>query len=93
MGLIFALFDAASLRDVPFRQPQQFQCLHHGFTKAYLCSPFPTAALVTIYGTHIMTLVRDLDKCSAGRGALTHFSLAGLIVEILFMLFSVYNAV
>ena len=39
-GLIFSLFNVASSRDVPFRQPQQLQCSHHGFTKIYLCSPF-----------------------------------------------------
>ena len=39
MGLIFALFNVASSRDVPFRQPLQLECLHHGFTKAHLCFP------------------------------------------------------
>jgi len=40
MGLISSLFNIASSRDVPFRQPLQLQFLHHGSTKAYLCSPF-----------------------------------------------------
>ena len=39
-GLIFALFDVVSSKDVLFHQMQQLQCLHHGSTKAYLCSPF-----------------------------------------------------
>ena len=39
MDLIFALFDVTSSRDVPFHKPQQIQCLYHGSTKAYLCSP------------------------------------------------------
>jgi len=56
-----------------FCQPQQLQCLHHGSTKAYFCSPlysipFSLTAYVTIYGTHIMASVRDLGKCSASRG-------------------------
>jgi len=40
MDLISSLFNVASSRDVPFHQPLQLQCLHHGSTKAYLCSPF-----------------------------------------------------
>jgi len=39
MGLISSLFNVASSRNVPFCQLQQLQCLHHGSTKAYLCSP------------------------------------------------------
>ena len=39
-GFIFALSDVALSWDVPFRQLQQFHCLHHSSTKAYLCSPF-----------------------------------------------------
>jgi len=62
-GLISSLFDIASSGDVPFRQPQQLQCLHHGATEAYLCSPlssipFSTAALMTICDMHIMALVQ-----------------------------------
>ena len=38
-GLISSLFNVASSRDVPLRQPQQLQCSHHGFTKNYLCYP------------------------------------------------------
>ena len=60
-GLISSLFNVASSRDVPFRQPQ---CSHHGFTKNYLCSPlysipFSFSAKVTICGMHIMASVRD----------------------------------
>ena len=39
MGLISSLFNVASSQDVPFRQPLQLQCSHHGSTKADLCSP------------------------------------------------------
>ena len=41
MGSISSLFNIASSRDVPFRQPLvlQLQYSHHGSTKAYLCSP------------------------------------------------------
>ena len=38
MGLIFALFDVAFSRDVPFHQLQQLQRLHHGSAEAHLCS-------------------------------------------------------
>jgi len=61
-GLISSLFNATLSGDVPFRQLQQLQCLHHGSTKAHLCSPlysipFSTTALVTICGTRVMALV------------------------------------
>ena len=39
-GLISSLLNVASSRVVPFRQLQQLQCLHHGSTKAHLCSLF-----------------------------------------------------
>jgi len=39
MVLIFALIDVALSRDMSFHQLQQLQSLHHGSTKAYLCSP------------------------------------------------------
>ena len=45
MGLIFALFDVALSRDVPFGQPLQLQCLDH--IKAYLCSPLFSIAFST----------------------------------------------
>ena len=38
-GLISSLFNVTLSGDVPFRQSQQLQCLHHGPTEAYLCSP------------------------------------------------------
>jgi len=47
MGSIFALFDVTSSRDVPFCQMQQLQWLHHGFTKACLCSPLCSIPLST----------------------------------------------
>ena len=63
-GLISSLFNVAPSRDVPFRQPQQFQCSHHGFIKNYLCSPlysipFSFSVKVTICDTRIMASVRD----------------------------------
>ena len=36
-GLISSLFNVASFGHMPFCQ--QFQCLHHGSTNAYLCTP------------------------------------------------------
>ena len=73
-GLIFSLINVTSSRDVPFRHPQQLQCLHHGSTKGYLCSPlffipFYTTALVTICAMCVMGSVGDLGKCRARRGA------------------------
>ena len=140
-GLISSLFNVASSGDMPFHQLQQLQCLYHGSTEAYLCSPLSSiplsiAAQVKICGMHIMASVRDQGKCRASRGAsydvilrleylsnmfekqneaqcdeqllsdmstfklINNFNdltfrisvLAGLIVELLFMLFSVYNA-
>ena len=38
--LISSLINVASSRDVPFRQPQQPQCLHHGATFVPLCAPY-----------------------------------------------------
>jgi len=46
-GLISSLLNIASSGDVPFRQPQQLQCLHHGSTKAYLCSPLSSISFST----------------------------------------------
>ena len=48
-GSISSLFNVASSRYVPFRQPQKLQSLYHGSTETYLCSPlssipFSTAA-------------------------------------------------
>ena len=37
-GLISLLFNVALSGHVPFCQPQQLHHLHHGSTKAYLCS-------------------------------------------------------
>ena len=73
-GLIFSLFNVASSLDVPFWQPLQFQCFHHGSTRACLCSPlysipFSATTSVTICGMSLMVSVWDLSKCSAHRGA------------------------
>jgi len=64
MVLIFVLYNVASSQDVPFHQPQQLQRLHHGSTKAHLCSPlcsipFSTAA---ICGTCIMASAQNLGN-------------------------------
>jgi len=63
-GLISSLFSVASSRDMPFCQPQQLQYLHHGSTKAHLCSPlysipFSISALVKICGMCVMASVWD----------------------------------
>jgi len=60
-------------KTVPFCQPQQLQCLHHGFTKAYLYSPLcsiplSTTAQVTICYTRVVASVQDLGDTSASRG-------------------------
>ena len=36
--LISSLINVALSRDVPFHQPQQLQCLHHGATFVPLCA-------------------------------------------------------
>jgi len=46
-GLISSLFNVALSGDLSFRQPQQLQCLHHGSTEAYLCSPLSSIPLST----------------------------------------------
>jgi len=52
-GLISSLFKVPSSGDVPFRQPKQLQCLHHGCTKAHLCCnlysiPFSLGTFTTL---------------------------------------------
>jgi len=71
-GLISLLFNIALSGDVPFHQPQWLQCLHHGSTETYLCSPLSSIPLstatytkVTICGTRVMALV--VGKCRALR--------------------------
>ena len=46
-GLISSLFNIASSGDVPFCQLQQLQCLHHGSSESYLCSPLSSIPLST----------------------------------------------
>ena len=60
--LISSLINVASSRDVPFHQPQQLKCLHHGATFVPLWSPILSSQLhkVTICGRHIMASVRDI---------------------------------
>ena len=65
MGSISSLFNITSSRDVPFHQPLQLQYLHHGSTKAYLCSPlflipFSTTKQVTIWVAPLHSFAEDL---------------------------------
>ena len=67
--LISSLFNLTSSRDVPFRQPQQLQCSHHGSSKiifVFLCT-----AKVAICGTCLMASVQDKGKCRAAGVLLT----------------------
>ena len=61
--LISSLINVASSRDVPFHQPQQLQCLHHGATFVPLWSPILSLQLckVTICGSLIMASVWDIN--------------------------------
>jgi len=61
--LISSLINVASSREVPFHQPQQLQCLHHGATFVPLWSPILSSQphKVTICGRHVMASVRDKD--------------------------------
>jgi len=65
--LISSLINVASSRDVPFHQPQQLQCLHHGATFAPLW--FPTLSSqphkVTTCSRHVMVSVRDIQIAEA----------------------------
>jgi len=61
-----------------FCQLQQFQCLHHGSTKAYHCSPlgsifYSTAAKVKICSIRIMASVQDLVSAMVAGAHLTLF--------------------
>jgi len=47
LGFISSLFNVTSSGDEPFHQLQQLQCLHHGSTEAYLCSPLSSIPLFT----------------------------------------------
>ena len=63
--LLSLLQDVVSSQGMPFCQPQQLQCLHHGSTEPYLCSPlysitFFTTAQETICSTSVMTSVQEL---------------------------------
>ena len=65
MGLISSPSNIASSGDVPFCQPQQLQCLHYVYTKAYLFSPlflipFSTTTQVMICSSAASQLRGDL---------------------------------
>jgi len=65
--LIFSLINVASCRDVPFHQPQELQCLHHGAIFVPLWSPILSSQprKVTICGRQIMTSVWDIKIAEA----------------------------
>ena len=78
--LLSLLQDVVSSQDMPFCQPQQLQCLHHGSTKAYLCSPlysitFFTTAQETICSTSVMTSMQELVTTLLAELLLTLFFL------------------
>jgi len=65
--LISSLINVASSRDVPFHQPQQLECLHHGATFLPLWSPILSSKprKVTICGRHVMVSVQDIQIAEA----------------------------
>ena len=65
--LISSLINIASSRDVPFHQPQQLQCLHHGAAFVPLWSPILSSqpCKVTICGRHVMASVHDIQIAGA----------------------------
>jgi len=65
--LISSLIIIASSQDVPFHQPQQLQCLHHGATFVPLWSPILSSqpCKVTICGRHVMASVQDIQIAEA----------------------------
>ena len=58
-----------NVRDVPFPQPQQLQCLqlHHGATFVSLCAPILSSQLhkATICGRQSMASVQDIKMAEA----------------------------
>ena len=77
--LISSLINVASSQDVPFHQPQELQCLHHGAT--YLCIPlYPVLSseshIGDDFGRRIMISVQDIN-----------------IAEALLTLFLAYNVI
>ena len=81
-ALISSLFNVTSSQNVPFLQPQQLQCLHHGSTEAYLCSPlssisFSTAAQMTICGTSIWLQCETRVSVDP-----EHYSLFGMLLNM-----------
>jgi len=65
--LISSLINVALSWDVPFHQPQQLQCLHHGATFVPFWSPILSSQprKVTICGRHVMASVRDIQIAEA----------------------------
>ena len=62
--LISSLIKVSLSRDVPFYQPQELQCLHHGATFLLLWSPILSLqpCKVTICSRHVMASVRDIAE-------------------------------
>ena len=77
--LISLLINVASSWDMPFHQPQQLQCLHHGATLAPICAPILSSNLqlkyiqVTIYSRCVMISVRDIKTELIAAALLTLF--------------------
>ena len=65
--LISSLINVTLSRDVPFYQPQQLQCLHHGDTFVPLCVPILSSKLckVMICGRHVMASALDMKIVEA----------------------------
>ena len=57
--LISSLINVTLSQDVPFHQPQQLQCLHHGATFVPPCASSQPHK-VTIFRRHVMASVRDI---------------------------------
>ena len=60
--LISSLINVALSQDVPFHQPQQLQCLHHGATFVPFWCPILSSQprKVMICGRHVMASVQDI---------------------------------
>ena len=78
MGFISSLFNIASSRDVPFRQPLQLQCSHHGSTKAYYFSKTEIPVLyndvknsVVYQGSQVLFI--NWTRCAAHSYLTVHF--------------------
>ena len=77
-GLISSLINITLSQDIPICQLQQLQCLHHGSTQAYLCSPLCSIP----FSTAMYTVGDNLRYAHYGFGVRL-----AVLADVLLMLF------